>query len=103
VADPRVPAGVLAPDGRTAAVYVAGPPTTLTLTLLDLGSGKRRTVRMTVGEGQGLSSLAWSPDGRWLFAVDASAHVFAVDPRTTRAAMLVAGLPTVRQIAVRTA
>jgi hypothetical protein len=103
VADPRVPAGVLAPDGRTAAVYVTGAPATLTLTLLDLVSGRRRSVGMTVGEGQGVSSLAWSPDSHWLFAVDATARVLVVDAGTSRARILVGDLPNVRQIALRAA
>jgi hypothetical protein len=101
VADPRVPAGVLAPDGRTAAVYVTGTQATLTLTLLDLGSGRRRRVAMAVGGGQGVSCLAWSPDSRWLFAVDASARVLVVDARTAGAHLLVPDLPSVLQIALR--
>jgi hypothetical protein len=103
VADPRLPAGVLAPNGRAAAVYVVGMSAATTLTLLDLVSGGRRTVGMTVGGGQGVSCLAWSPDSRWLFAVDASARVLVVDARTGRATPLVAGLPNVLQIAVRPA
>jgi hypothetical protein len=101
VADPRVPAGVLEPDGRTAAVYVTGAPAALTLTLLDLVSGRRRKVAMAVGEGQGVSCLAWSPDSRWLFAVDASARVLVVDARTAGATLLVADLPSILQIALR--
>jgi hypothetical protein len=101
VTDPRMPAGVLAPDGRTAAVYVTGAPGTLILTLLELGTGRRREVGMAVGEGQGVSSLAWSPDSRWLFAVDAAARVLVVDARTARASALVGSLLDVRQIALR--
>jgi hypothetical protein len=103
IADPRVPSGVLAPDGRTAAVYVMGAPATLIVTLVDLVDGRRRSVGMVVGEGQGVSSLAWSPDSRWLFAVDASARLLAVDVRTARARLLVPELPGVRQIALRAA
>lgn len=102
-ADPRVPSGVLAPDGRTAAVYVMGAPATLTVTLVDLVAGRRRAVGMAVGEGQGVRSLAWSPDSRWLFAVDASARLLVVDVRTARARRLVPELPGVRQIALRAA
>jgi uncharacterized protein YjiK len=56
---------------------------------------------MTVGGGQGVSCLAWSPDSRWLFAVDASARVLVVDARTGGTAPLVADLPNILQIALR--
>jgi sugar lactone lactonase YvrE len=52
--------------------------------------------------------LAWSPDGRWLFAVDSSARIVAVDPRTGRMNLvvpdtIVPALPVVQEVATRSA
>ena len=48
----------------------------------------------------------WTPDGRWLFAVDSSARIIAIDPATGRGAPLVPdtivpSLPFIEQIALR--
>jgi hypothetical protein len=103
---PAVPDGALAPDGRTAALYVGDPSRALRLVLVDLGSGDRMQTDLTLVGGAVSQSLNWSPDGRWLFGVDSSARMVAVDPPTGRLQLLVPdtlvpAIPVVRQVAVR--
>jgi hypothetical protein len=103
---PALPDGALAPDGRTVALYVGDPSRALRLVLVDLASGDRRGTDLTLVGGPVSQSLVWSPDGRWLFGVDSSARIVAVDPRTGRLQLLVPdtlvpAIPVIQQVALR--
>lgn len=100
---PESTPGVIAPDGSTAAAVqtVAGR---VTLRLIDLGSGAERTIDVPLGPASPFgSTLAWSPDSRWLFVVTARGVLAAVDVRTDRVEGLGAPLPPLSQIAVQNA
>jgi len=111
--DPQLPlgqtallTGAVSPDGGRAAFYLGDPLGALRLAVLDLATGDRLGTDVAMIGGAVSQSLAWTPDGRWLFAVDASARILVVDPSTGTAAPLVPGtivpaLPVVEQIAVR--
>jgi hypothetical protein len=95
------PAGVIAPDGRTALVYQAaatGPPQ---LRLLDLATGHFRGAPIAVDPDVQPGALAYAPDGRWAFAVSAGGRLTAIDVRTGAAQTVRAGLPHLYQLAVR--
>jgi hypothetical protein len=96
LADPVL--GPVAPGGRTAAV-LTNASTATRLNLLDLSTGIQR------GPGIALAgnaeSLAWSPDGRWLFAVAANGAVVAIDARTAAVHRLGVSLPALTQLVVR--
>ena len=101
-----VPSGALAPGGDRAAIYVGDPQKDVRLVLLDLRTGNRTRTDLTLVPGAPSQSLVWSPDGRWVFAVDASARIVAVDPRTGTVRPLVPGtivpaIPVVQEVAVR--
>jgi hypothetical protein len=103
---PAIPNGALAPDGRTVALYVGDPSRALWLVLVDLGSGDRMQTDLTLVGGAVSQSLTWSPDGRWLFGVDSSARMVAIDHRTGRLQLLVPdtlvpALPVIQQVALR--
>lgn len=100
---PQSRRGVLSPDGATVALPVPGEIGTTGLVLVDLRSGDRRAVALSLIGTDGDGTLAWSPDGRWLFAVDSAGQIEAVDPRSGRISSLIPGLPTVVQLAVRRA
>jgi hypothetical protein len=74
----------------------------VSLDLISLASGRvaRVPVSLTPQSAEG-QTLAWSPDGRWLFVVAGSGRLAVVNPRTGRASRLLAWLPPVSQIAVR--
>ncbi|MGZ4613370.1 MAG: TolB family protein [Kineosporiaceae bacterium] len=98
--------GALSPDGGRAALYVGDALRALRLVVLDVATGDRLITDLSLVEGAVSQSLAWTPDGHWLVAVDASARILAVDPATGSARPLVPGtivpaLPVVEQIAVR--
>jgi hypothetical protein len=104
--DPAVPDGALAPDGRTVALYVGDPARGLRLVLVDLATGDRWATDLTLVGGAVSQSLAWSPDSRWLFGIDSSARMVAVDPRNGRMqflvpSTLVPAVPVLQKVAVR--
>jgi hypothetical protein len=101
---PQMPRGILSPDGRTAALLDVGPVGNAAAgqaTLVDLGTGARHPVGLPLTPTGFDGALAWSPDSRWLFAIDVAGQVKAVDRRTRAATDLAPGLPPVQQLAVR--
>lgn len=101
--------GVTSPDGRYAALAAPNNPSNNPITLLDLTTGSSRRLFATVswqilvpGSGQ----LAFSPDGRWLFAIDQDANLEALDTSCTAADMCVSShtlppLGAAQQVAIR--
>jgi hypothetical protein len=106
VTSPRWPIGRLAPDARTAAVYIEDSTHVPALALLDLGTGRRQPIDVALGDNAWAGVVAWSADSRWMFTVDATASIVAVDSRTSSAqrvvpSTIVPAMPFIRQIAVR--
>jgi hypothetical protein len=104
------PTGVISPDGSTAAVAENGRNGRLTVHLIGLRTGASRDVGVPLSApGSNLppggdvteQSMAWSPDGRWLFVAAYGGKLVAVDARTGRAESLGIGLPAVDQVAIR--
>jgi sugar lactone lactonase YvrE len=92
---------VLSPDGTSAALVVGLRNGGTTLRLADLVTGSDHEVDVHPAMAFG-PTMVWSPDGRWLFVVDETGHLHAVDPRTRQVAALPGPLPLLRQLAVRT-
>jgi len=97
-----VPVGVIAPDGSTAALFHLAFSDTASLTLLDLHSGDRREVDVPVSATSFDSTVAWSPDSRWLFVSDAHRGLVVVDAENGDISDLGVSLPPIDQLAVRT-
>lgn len=96
-----VPAGVISPDGSTAALFRvrAGQAT---VQLLRLVSGTERAIPVHLDqESFDLGAVAWSPDSQWLFVVTAGRRIVAVSASTGRVRGLGVALPPVSQLAVR--
>jgi hypothetical protein len=95
------PDGVIAPDGSTAAIWVASGHR-VTLHLLNLVSGSDQQIPVSVNaESAADQTLAWSPDSRWLFVVAAQGKLAAVDARTGHVEGLGVSLPRLSVVAVR--
>jgi hypothetical protein len=95
--------GTISPDGRTAALPRSdGGITSDAVDLFDLASGVHRSVEVTADpSGQTAPSLVWSPDSRWLFAVNGAGQVIVVNRATGKATPLGVRLPPVAQLAFR--
>lgn len=93
------PAGVISPDGLVAAIVDTGttPPT---IRLINLETGAQSRIAVPLDRDAGNQSMAWSPDGRWLFVAD-DGQLLAVNPRTGRVTGLGVRLPDITQVAVR--
>lgn len=106
VSDTAFPYGAIDPGGRTVALYIGDATRALRLVLVDLATGARRRTDLTLVQGAVSQSMAWSPDGRWLFAVDSSARLVGVDAATGTVRLLVPdalvpALPVIQSLAVR--
>ena len=95
------PPGVIAPDGSAAAVFVLGGMSRVSLHLVNLSTGADHAIDLPGGPFPSDQTLAWSPDGRWLFAVSGRGQLVAIDARSFRVAHLGVSLPFLTQIAVR--
>jgi len=92
----RAPA-TISPDGATMPFYADSGP----LGLLDLVTGQRRAVQPAVVLRDDVQTSAWSPDGRWLFAVDVLGRLIQVDSQTGRAVDSGLQLPPLTDVVVR--
>lgn len=96
--------GVISPDGSTVAVLTSRPQGTVEVAVLDVARGSWLGVHnLAVNQAALDGALAYSPDGKWLFAVTAGGSIAAIDPRTSNASILDLPLPPVSQIVVRPA
>jgi hypothetical protein len=96
--------GVISPDGRTAAFvnHLGDGSAPSIVLMLDLNTGQQLPFSLTVDPQYDESGiLAWSPDSRWLFCIDQSGVVHAVDPATGQDHDLGVTLPRVKQLTIR--
>ena len=104
---PQLPHGVLSPDAETVALFVVPEPTgpvrtpRIGLALVGLRSGLLRAVDVDLTGVAADGSLAWSPDGRWVFCVDTTNGLAAVDVSSGAVSLLDPHLPSVKQLAIR--
>jgi hypothetical protein len=94
-----LPEGAISPDGTTAALLRFNDDATPTFYLLDLSSGARRQIPTTPLNAD--QTFVWSPDSRWLFAVDAIGQINVIDRRSGQDRALAASLPQITQLTLR--
>lgn len=92
--------GAISPD-RSAAAVVRQVGNRLTLHLIDLTSGRDRTLDVPLANTSYDGAIAWSPDSRWLFAAADKGWLAVIDPRTGNTRSLGIDLPPIIQLAVR--
>lgn len=93
------PAGVIAPDGRTALLYQATASGLPEARLLDLATGRFRGAAIPVDTDVQTGALAYAPDGRWAFAVTTGGRLTAINVRTGATLRIDVGLPRLEQLA----
>jgi hypothetical protein len=100
-APPTGASGVISPDGETAAMTVPAPNGTVGLYLLDLASGRRRVLDLSVNQASYFGAVAFSPDSKWLFAVTPDGSLAVINSKTGSVGSLGAPLPPLTQVILR--
>jgi hypothetical protein len=100
-APPPGTSGMISPDGATAAMIAPAPNGTMGLFLLDLASGRRRVLDLSVNQASYYGAAAFSPDSKWLFVVTADGSLAVINPKTGSVGSLGAPLPPLTQLLVR--
>jgi hypothetical protein len=94
--------GVITPDGAMAAVFRVTAGGQVTLHLVNLVTGADQRIAVPVSQNTvGAGTLAWSPDGRWLFVITTDGRLAAVNAATRQVEGLGVRLPWLSQIATR--
>jgi hypothetical protein len=95
--------GAVAPNGSAAAVVVAGGDDSAALEFISLSSGAVSRVPVPVNQNASSQTLVWSPDSRWLFALNANGKLLAVNARSHRVQSLGVSLPRFTQLSISAA
>jgi hypothetical protein len=95
--------GVISPDGSTAAMVTSGEDGNPGLCLLDLASGKRRVLDVSVNQESFDGGVLFSPDSTWVFAVTAAGTLAVINRRSGTVGSLGAPLPALSQLVLRPA
>ncbi len=95
--------GVISPDGATAAMQTSDSNGRSGLYLLDLASGKRRVVQISISQEFIYPGISFSPDSSLLFAVAADGKLAVINRRTGAVGTLGAPLPVLTQLVLRPA
>ncbi len=97
------PFGVVSGDGARAAFFTTDPTGQTVTHLVNLASGGDRVLPLPSQVNGDSSTLAWSPDGRWLFVASPTGTLYTVEAATGQVRDLGVHLPSVTQIVVRPA
>jgi hypothetical protein len=95
--------GAISPDGTTAAMLTSGSNGGNGLYLLDLVSGRRRVVQVSLNQDSFYAGISFSPDSSLLFAVAADGKLAVINRRTGAVGTLGAPLPALTQLILRPA
>ena len=107
VVDHRAPVpapllGAISPDGHYAAVVDFDQRAHYNVHLLDLTTGRDRSLPVQMDSSAEGSALVWSPDSRWLFAAGEAGELFPIHPDTGTVELLHIPVPPVKQLVIRT-
>ena len=95
--------GSVAPDGLTAAVVVSRGKVQVALEQVNMVTGAVKPIGVPVNHNASSQTMVWSPDSQWLFVLDASGKLLAVNMRTGKVQSLGIPLPDFSQLAIRSA
>ncbi|MEO6502091.1 MAG: hypothetical protein ABIQ09_09290 [Jatrophihabitantaceae bacterium] len=94
--------GVISPDGATAAMLTSARNGAIGLQLLDLATGSRRVVNVSVNQAY-VGAIAFSPDSIWLLAITVNGELSVINRKTGAVGSLGVDLPALSQIVLRPA
>ena len=94
--------GVISPDGATAALLTSARNGAIGLQLLDLATGNRRILNVSVNQSYE-GAIAFSPDSNWLLAVTVDGTLSVINRKTAAVGSLGVPLPPLNQLVLRPA
>ncbi|HEX8082550.1 MAG TPA: hypothetical protein VF557_20240 [Jatrophihabitans sp.] len=94
--------GVISPDGATAAMLTSARNGAIGLQLLDLATGNRRVLNVSVNQSYE-GAIAFSPDSNWLLAVTVDGTLSVINRKTAAVGSLGVPLPPLSQLVLRPA
>ena len=97
------PFGVVSGDGARAAFFTTDPAGLTVTHLVDIADGEDRVLPLPSQVNGDSSTLAWSPDGRWLFVASPTGTLYTVEAATGQVRDLGVHLPPISQVVVRPA
>jgi hypothetical protein len=103
VSQPYRPLGVVSADGARAAFFTTDPAGLTVTHLVDVATGQDRVLPLPGQMNGENSTMAWSPDGRWLFVASPTGTLYIVEAATGQARDIGVPLPPISQIVVRPA
>lgn len=97
------PFGVISADGARAAVTTTDPAGLTVTHLIDITAGVDHVLPLPGNTDGDDSTMAWSPDGRWLFVATPTGTLYTIDAASAQVRDIGVHLPPVTQVAVRPA
>ena len=94
--------GVISPDGSTAAMLISARNGAIGLQLLDLATGNRRVLNVSVNQSYE-GAIAFSPDSNWLLVVTVDGTLSVINRKTAAVGSLGVPLPSLNQLVLRPA
>lgn len=101
IAPTALASGVITADGSLAAVARAASNRRFAVDLIEIATGAEHTVAGIPDAVFGDQTMAWSPDGRWLFLIGGDQSIEVIDSLTRQHSGLGVRLPPVTQLAIR--
>jgi hypothetical protein len=98
---PGLNPGAISPDGTSVVVSTFGQGGEVSPTLVKLDNGASQPIEVPLTPTGAEGTIIWSPDSRWLFAVNTLQQLKVINARTLAVADLVPGLPPTHQLVVR--
>jgi hypothetical protein len=95
--------GVISADGTRAALTTTDPAGLTVTHLVDITNGVDHVLPLPGNSNGDDSTMAWSPDGRWLFVATPTGTLYTIEAATAQVRDIGVHLPPVTQLAVRPA
>jgi hypothetical protein len=93
--------GAVAPDGLAAAIVADHGNGQVALELINMVTGAVKPIPVPINQNTSSQTMAWSPDSKWLFVLNATGKLLAVNMLTGKVQSPGIPLPRLSQLTIR--